>query len=175
MTRLLGLASPRNCQQARDLVQGYRESTANAGVMEPPRDTGRPLLSLQEVESRLVFAKCKPFILAMPGRQWSVDRHSLLFCELNFLKGSTLSSIALFQQAFRRGFGQGRRSDSFATILGAPFDRSSRICSSFEGSRSFRHRGTSPTGQYRGSLFYDKKETDRIQITGGNQCQWECR
>lgn len=175
MTRLLGLASPRNCQQARNLVQGYRESTANAGVMEPPRDTGRPLLSLQEVESRLVFAKCKPFILAMPGRQWSVDRHSLLFCELNFLKGSTLSSIALFQQAFRRGSGQGRRSDSFATILGAPFDRSSRICSSFEGSRSFRHRGTSTTGQYRGSLFYDKKETDRIQITGGNQCQWECR
>ncbi|XP_076673856.1 protostome-specific GEF isoform X2 [Andrena cerasifolii] len=70
MTRLLGLASPRNCQQARDLAQGYREATANAGVMEPPRDTGRPLLSLQEVESRLVFARCKPFTLAMPGRQW---------------------------------------------------------------------------------------------------------
>ncbi|XP_033176569.1 uncharacterized protein LOC100749680 isoform X2 [Bombus impatiens] len=70
MTRLLGLASPRNCQQARDLSQGYREATANAGVMEPPRDTGRPLLSLQEVESRLVFARCKPFTLAMPGRQW---------------------------------------------------------------------------------------------------------
>ncbi|XP_015431493.1 PREDICTED: uncharacterized protein LOC107187831 [Dufourea novaeangliae] len=70
MTRLVGLASPRNCQQARDLAQGYREATANAGVMEPPRDTGRPLLSLQEVESRLVFARCKPFTLAMPGRQW---------------------------------------------------------------------------------------------------------
>ncbi|KAG7197834.1 hypothetical protein KM043_001647 [Ampulex compressa] len=70
MTRLLGLASPRSCQQARDLAQGYREATANAGVMEPPRDTGRPLLSLQEVESRLVFARCKPFALAMPGRQW---------------------------------------------------------------------------------------------------------
>lgn len=75
MTRLLSQASPRNCQQARDLAQGYRESTANAGVMEPPRDTGRPLLSLQEVESRLVFAKCKPFTLAMPGRQWSVCCH----------------------------------------------------------------------------------------------------
>ncbi|RLU21919.1 hypothetical protein DMN91_006298 [Ooceraea biroi] len=70
MTRLLGQASPRNCQQARDLAQGYREATANAGVMEPPRDTGRPLLSLQEVESRLVFARCKPFTLAMPGRRW---------------------------------------------------------------------------------------------------------
>ncbi|XP_020286362.1 uncharacterized protein LOC109855986 isoform X2 [Pseudomyrmex gracilis] len=70
MTRLLGQASPRNCQQARDLAQGYREATANAGVMEPPRDTGRPLLSLQEVESRLVFARCNPFTLAMPGRQW---------------------------------------------------------------------------------------------------------
>ncbi|XP_033227024.1 uncharacterized protein LOC117179394 [Belonocnema kinseyi] len=70
MTRLLGLSCPRNCQQVRDLSQGYREATANAGVMEPPRDTGKPLLSLQEVESRLVFARCKPFILAMPGRQW---------------------------------------------------------------------------------------------------------
>ncbi|KAL0124761.1 hypothetical protein PUN28_006547 [Cardiocondyla obscurior] len=70
MTRLLGQASPRNCQQARDLAHGYREATANAGVMEPPRDTGRPLLSLQEVESRLVFARCKPFTLAMPGRRW---------------------------------------------------------------------------------------------------------
>ena len=75
MTRLVGLASPRNCQKARDLAQGYREATANAGVMEPPRDTGRPLLSLQEVESRLVFARCKPFTLAMPGRQWSVLRN----------------------------------------------------------------------------------------------------
>ncbi|XP_063972686.1 uncharacterized protein Psgef isoform X2 [Diachasmimorpha longicaudata] len=70
MTRLLCLASPRNCQKTRDLAQGYREATANAGVMEPPRDTGRPLLSLQEVESRLVFAKCRPFTLAQPGRQW---------------------------------------------------------------------------------------------------------
>ncbi|XP_025602970.2 uncharacterized protein LOC105691992 isoform X2 [Athalia rosae] len=70
MTRLVNLACPRNCREARDLAQGYREATANAGVMEPPRDTGRPLLSLQEVESRLVFARCKPFTLAMPGRQW---------------------------------------------------------------------------------------------------------
>ncbi|XP_043477014.1 uncharacterized protein LOC122508012 isoform X4 [Leptopilina heterotoma] len=70
MTRLLGLACPRNCPQARDLLQGYREATSNAGVMEPPRDTGKPLLSLQEMESRLVFARCKPFCLATPGRQW---------------------------------------------------------------------------------------------------------
>lgn len=75
MTRLLGLASPRNCQKSRDLLQGYREATANAGLMEPPRDTGRPLLSLQEVESRLVFARCRPFTLAMPGRQWFVCLH----------------------------------------------------------------------------------------------------
>lgn len=72
MTRLVCLASPKNCQQARDLAQGYREATAMAGVMEPPRDTGKPLLSLQEVESRLVFARCKPFALATPGRRWRV-------------------------------------------------------------------------------------------------------
>ncbi|XP_023245428.1 uncharacterized protein LOC106636519 [Copidosoma floridanum] len=70
MTRLLCQACPRNCQPVRDLAQGYREATANAAMMEPPRDTGRPLLSLQEVESRLVFARCKPFTLAVPGRQW---------------------------------------------------------------------------------------------------------
>lgn len=70
MTRLLCQACPRNCPAVRDLAQGYREATANAAVMEPPRDTGRPLLSLQEVESRLVFARCKPFALAVPGRQW---------------------------------------------------------------------------------------------------------
>lgn len=70
MTRLLLLTCPRNCQPVRDLAQGYREATASAGIMEPPRDTGRPLLSLQEVESRLVFARCNPFALAVPGRQW---------------------------------------------------------------------------------------------------------
>ncbi|XP_011503429.1 PREDICTED: uncharacterized protein LOC105366627 [Ceratosolen solmsi marchali] len=70
MTRLLSQACPRNCQGVRDLAHGYREATANAAVMEPPRDNGRPLLSLQEVESRLVFARCKPFALAIPGRQW---------------------------------------------------------------------------------------------------------
>ncbi|XP_058791920.1 uncharacterized protein LOC131664652 [Phymastichus coffea] len=70
MTRLLSQACPRSCQPVRDLAQGYRESTASAGVMEPLRDNGRPLLSLQEVESRLVFARCKPFALAVPGRQW---------------------------------------------------------------------------------------------------------
>lgn len=72
MTRLLCMVVPKNCQQARDLSQAYREATANAGIMEPPRDTGKPLLSLQEVESRLVFARCKPFTLATPGRQWLV-------------------------------------------------------------------------------------------------------
>ncbi|CAB0039276.1 unnamed protein product [Trichogramma brassicae] len=70
MTRLLSQTGPRNSPAARDLAQGYREATAAAGVMEPPRDTGKPLLSLQEVESRLVFARCNPFALAVPGRQW---------------------------------------------------------------------------------------------------------
>lgn len=72
MTRLIGLASPRNCQKSRDLIQAYREATANANLMEPPRDSGRPLLSLQEIDSRLVFAKCNPFTLGMPGRKWFV-------------------------------------------------------------------------------------------------------
>ena len=70
MTRLLSQTCPRNSQAIRDLAQGYREATASAGVMEPPQNTGKPLLSLQEVESRLVFARCNPFTLAVPGRQW---------------------------------------------------------------------------------------------------------
>lgn len=37
--------------------------------MEPLCD-GRPLLTLQDLEARLVFTKCKPFVLAAQGRQW---------------------------------------------------------------------------------------------------------
>lgn len=96
MTRLLCLASPRNCQQARDLAQGYREATANAGVMEPPRDTGKPLLSLQEVESRLVFARCKPFTLAMPGRQWCVLKE-LKTCSFKSVDTMSLNDDYTFQ------------------------------------------------------------------------------
>lgn len=35
-----------------------------------PLGEGRPLLTLQDLEARLVFTKCKPFILTAPGRQW---------------------------------------------------------------------------------------------------------
>lgn len=51
------------------LQTSYREITVNEGLMEPLGD-GRPLLTLQDLESRLVFTKCKPFVLAVPGRQW---------------------------------------------------------------------------------------------------------
>ena len=33
-------------------------------------DNVRPLLTLQDLDSRLVFTKCKPFKLALNGRQW---------------------------------------------------------------------------------------------------------
>lgn len=33
--------------------------TAEAGLMEPPVGEGRPLLSVQDLENRLVFTKCK--------------------------------------------------------------------------------------------------------------------
>lgn len=36
----------------------YREITSEGGLMEPSGE-GRPLLSLQDLESRLVFTKCK--------------------------------------------------------------------------------------------------------------------
>ncbi|KAG5674024.1 hypothetical protein PVAND_004015 [Polypedilum vanderplanki] len=51
-----------------ELQAAYREITVN-GLMEPLVE-GRPLLSLQDLESRLVFTKCKPFSLVIPGRQW---------------------------------------------------------------------------------------------------------
>lgn len=51
-----------------ELQAAYREITVS-GLMEPVGE-GRPLLSLQDLESRLVFTKCKPFTLAIPGRQW---------------------------------------------------------------------------------------------------------
>lgn len=52
-----------------ELQAAYREITVGGGLMEPVGE-GRPLLSLQDLESRLVFTKCKPFTLAIPGRQW---------------------------------------------------------------------------------------------------------
>ncbi|KAK4881061.1 hypothetical protein RN001_004380, partial [Aquatica leii] len=52
-----------------DLQIAYREMTAEAGLMEPLGE-GRPLLSVQDLENRLVFTKCKPFVLSKPGRQW---------------------------------------------------------------------------------------------------------
>jgi hypothetical protein len=52
-----------------ELQAAYREITVGGGLMEPLGE-GRPLLSLQDLESRLVFTKCKPFILSVPGRQW---------------------------------------------------------------------------------------------------------
>ncbi|KAG8323074.1 hypothetical protein J6590_013067 [Homalodisca vitripennis] len=47
----------------------YRDITVESGLMEPEVE-GRPLLSLQDLESRLVFTRCKPFVLSSPGRQW---------------------------------------------------------------------------------------------------------
>lgn len=37
--------------------------------MEPIGE-GRPLLTLQDLEARMVFTKCKPFQLVTHGRQW---------------------------------------------------------------------------------------------------------
>lgn len=55
----------------------YREITVNEGLMEPLGE-GRPLLTLQDLEARLVFTKCKPFVLAVPGRQWIFGKHLFL-------------------------------------------------------------------------------------------------
>ncbi|KAF7267264.1 hypothetical protein GWI33_019497 [Rhynchophorus ferrugineus] len=56
-------------QIVHDLQVTYREITSEGGLMEPCVE-GRPLLSLQDLENRLVFTKCKPFVLNKPGRQW---------------------------------------------------------------------------------------------------------
>nr|CAD7434548.1 unnamed protein product [Timema monikensis] len=53
----------------RMLQSMYRDVTMGSGLMEPEGE-GRPLLSLQDLESRLVFTRCKPFVLSSPGRQW---------------------------------------------------------------------------------------------------------
>lgn len=53
-----------------NLLQGvYREITTE-GMLEPTLDGKPPLLTLQDIESRLVFTRCKPFKLATRGRQW---------------------------------------------------------------------------------------------------------
>ncbi|XP_058054825.1 uncharacterized protein LOC131206324 [Anopheles bellator] len=52
-----------------ELQISYREITVGGGLMEPVGE-GRPLLTLQDLEARMVFTKCKPFQLASHGRQW---------------------------------------------------------------------------------------------------------
>lgn len=56
------------------LQTAYREITVGEGLMEPLGE-GRPLLTLQDLEGRLVFTKCKPFVLSVPGRQWIFGKH----------------------------------------------------------------------------------------------------
>lgn len=57
------------------LQVAYRDITVGEGLMEPLGE-GRPLLTLQDLEARLVFTKCKPFVLNVPGRQWIFGKHS---------------------------------------------------------------------------------------------------
>ncbi|XP_045465500.1 uncharacterized protein LOC123674614 isoform X2 [Harmonia axyridis] len=56
-------------QIVQEMQAAYKEITSEAGLMEPTGG-GRPLLTVQDLENRLVFTKCKPFILNKPGRQW---------------------------------------------------------------------------------------------------------
>lgn len=58
------------------LQSAYREITVGGGLMEPLGE-GRPLLTLQDLEARLVFTKCKPFILTAPGRQWIFGKYKI--------------------------------------------------------------------------------------------------
>ncbi|KAM3956262.1 LOW QUALITY PROTEIN: protostome-specific GEF [Aphomia sociella] len=51
------------------LQSGYQDVTAGSGLMGLAGD-GKPLLSVADLESRLVFTRCKPFVLSTPGRQW---------------------------------------------------------------------------------------------------------
>ncbi|XP_045489999.1 uncharacterized protein LOC111000695 isoform X1 [Pieris rapae] len=51
------------------LQTGYQDVTAGSGLMGLAGD-GKPLLSVADLESRLVFTRCKPFVLSTGGRQW---------------------------------------------------------------------------------------------------------
>ncbi|XP_075989169.1 protostome-specific GEF isoform X3 [Anticarsia gemmatalis] len=51
------------------LQTGYQDVTAGSGLMGLAGD-GKPLLSVADLESRLVFTRCKPFVLSTAGRQW---------------------------------------------------------------------------------------------------------
>ncbi|XP_065200428.1 uncharacterized protein PsGEF isoform X2 [Planococcus citri] len=52
-----------------ELQATYRDITVESGLMDCSTE-GRPILSLQDLESRLVFTRCKPFTLNMQGRKW---------------------------------------------------------------------------------------------------------
>ncbi|XP_073959058.1 uncharacterized protein isoform X2 [Choristoneura fumiferana] len=51
------------------LQHAYQDVTAGSGLMGLAGD-GKPLLSVADLESRLVFTRCKPFVLSTAGRQW---------------------------------------------------------------------------------------------------------
>ncbi|CAB3259248.1 unnamed protein product [Arctia plantaginis] len=51
------------------LQSAYQDVTAGSGLMGLAGD-GKPLLSVADLESRLVFTRCKPFVLSTAGRQW---------------------------------------------------------------------------------------------------------
>ncbi|CAF4837461.1 unnamed protein product [Pieris macdunnoughi] len=51
------------------LQTAYQDVTAGSGLMGLAGD-GKPLLSVADLESRLVFTRCKPFVLSTGGRQW---------------------------------------------------------------------------------------------------------
>ncbi|XP_013166442.1 PREDICTED: uncharacterized protein LOC106116929 [Papilio xuthus] len=51
------------------LQSSYQDVTAGSGLMGLAGD-GKPLLSVADLESRLVFTRCKPFVLSTAGRQW---------------------------------------------------------------------------------------------------------
>lgn len=96
------------------LQTSYREITVGEGLMEPLGE-GRPLLTLQDLEARLVFTKCKPFVLAVPGRQWIFGKLNFFFFILILESESdvylNMFNIYLFLFFFQRGrFIEDRRS-----------------------------------------------------------------
>lgn len=140
-----------------ELDTSYREWTAVAGIMEPSEE-GRPLLSVQDLESRLVFTRCK-VNKPLPSHP------------------NTDSFVALCSKCARetmdiwRGLEQGRRAIR-ATVLGPPIQRHDCLRQSQSRPSALRDGGASLTSVSFPSIVQHKEASNRVPVTTKWRSKW---
>lgn len=126
----------------------YREVTVGEGLMDPIGE-GRPLLTLQDLEARLVFTKCKPFVLAVPGRQW-------IFGKPNRIAAATTATHSLRPLRWRPHSNRGTVHEA---LLDAPLQRHPPLRQGEPRPGPVHHRGAAAAGEHRRLRLQHSQET----------------